>query len=162
METPAGPLWLAGRRGEEVRMHRLRHVLQRQRLISAAPDASVREAAEAMVRARTGAILILHGRTLVGIFTERDLMTRVVVPGRDPDTTRVGDVMTDQVATAGVGDSVNHCMDEMKRLGCRHLPVVEDGEVIGMVSMRDLLRDELVEQGEEIRSLKAYLHQQPL
>lgn len=143
-------------------MHRLRHVLQSQRLLSAAPDISVHDAAERMAGAGTGAILILRGGELVGIFTERDLMTRVVVPRRDPEATAVGEVMTCDVATARLEDSVDTCIDEMKRLGCRHLPVVAHGVVIGMVSMRDLLRAELVEQDHEIRSLKAYLHQQPL
>ncbi|MBW2267587.1 MAG: CBS domain-containing protein [Deltaproteobacteria bacterium] len=88
-------------------------------------------------------------------------MTRVVIPGRDPSKTRVADVMTTEVVTASLEEHVDFCVDKMKRVGCRHLPVVCDGRVIGMVSMRDLLRDEIEEQDHEIRNLRAYLHQEP-
>lgn len=143
-------------------MHRLRSVLQRQHVISAPPDASVLDVAHRMTRAQVGAIPILQGERLVGIFSERDLMTRVVVAGRDPATTLVSEVMTAGVATASLQEHVSACMERMKSVGCRHLPVVVDGRVIGMVSLRDLLRDELAEQVSEVRSLRAYLHQQPV
>jgi CBS domain-containing protein len=64
--------------------------------------------------------------------------------------------------TATVRDRVDECEDKMKKVGCRHLPVVADGRVIGMISMRDLLRDELEEERQEARELRAYLHQAPL
>jgi CBS domain-containing protein len=131
-------------------------------VVSAAPDASVLEVATTMTRAHVGAIPILEGERLVGIFSERDLMTRVVVTGRDPAATQVSEVMTTRVATATLQEHVDACIDRMRSVGCRHLPVVADGRVIGMVSMRDLLRDELAEQGSEIQSLRAYLHQQPV
>lgn len=143
-------------------MHRMRAVLRRHRVISAGPDATVLEVAGLMTRQRIGAIPILDGEDLVGIFSERDLMTRVVVPQRDPAETPVSEVMTRQVVTAGVEDHVDYCIEKMKRAGCRHLPVVAEARVIAMVSMRDLLHDELQEQDHEIQSLKAYLHQQPL
>lgn len=143
-------------------MHRLRSVVQRQRVISAPPSATVQEVAATMTRARIGAIPVIDDERLVGIFSERDLMTRVVVAGRDPHATFVSEVMTTEVETATLEEHVGFCVEKMKRLGCRHLPVVADGRVIGMVSMRDLLRDELAEQDHEIRNLRAYLHQQPL
>ena len=143
-------------------MHRLSRVLRREPVLTATPDASVREVALTMTQNRIGAIPILEGGRLVGIFSERDLMTRVVVPQRDPATTRVSEVMTTEVVTASPNEHVDRCVEKMKRVGCRHLPVVADGAVVGMVSMRDLLRDELEEQDQEIRSLKAYLHQEPL
>ena len=143
-------------------MHRLRSVLRRQPVLSATPDLTVREVALTMTQNRVGAIPVLAGGRLVGIFSERDLMTRVVVPERDPATTLVSEVMTRDVVTASPNEPVDRCVEKMKRVGCRHLPVVSDGAVIGMVSMRDLLRDELEEQDQEIRSLKAYLHQEPL
>jgi CBS domain-containing protein len=143
-------------------MHRLSSVVRRQPILAASPDSSVREVALTMTQNRIGAIPILEGGRLVGIFSERDLMTRVVVPERDPATTRVSEVMTTDVVTAAPHEHVDRCVEKMKRVGCRHLPVVSDGAVVGMVSMRDLLRDELEEQGQEIRSLKAYLHGEPL
>ena len=142
-------------------MRTLRQVIQRLNLISAEPEAPVFDVVVAMSDGRIGAIPVIEGERLVGIFSERDLMTRVVVPGRDPRTTRVVEVMTHEVVTAGLDESVDRCLHKMQRAGCRHLPVVHDGRVISMLSMRDLLRDEVEEQGEEIRHLRAYIQQVP-
>ena len=142
-------------------MHRLRSVIQRQQLICAAPATTVFDVAVIMTGGGVGAIPILDGDELVGVFSERDLMGRVIVPGRDPRTTAVGEVMTRDVVTASLEDHVDFCLEKMQRAGCRHLPIVAGGRVISMISMRDLLRDELQEQDEEIQHLKAYLHQSP-
>jgi CBS domain-containing protein len=115
-----------------------------------------------MTEARVGAIPIVEGEELVGIFSERDLMTRVVVARRDPERTLVADVMTREVVTATLEEHVDFCVEKMRKVGCRHLPIVSAGRVIGVLSMRDLLRDELEEQGDEIRHLRAYLHQTPV
>ncbi len=143
-------------------MHRLREILEARRVVSAPPDSSVHAVTVMMSKGRVGAIPIVDGDRLVGVFSERDLMTRVVVPRLDLDRTPVSEVMTSEVVTAGLDDSVEGCVEKMRRVGCRHLPVVASGRVIGMVSMRDLLRDEIEEQGDEIRSLKAYIHQTPI
>ena len=143
-------------------MHRLRHVLQSRQVVSAAPDASVQAVAVRMTEAHVGAIPILEGERLVGIFSERDLMTRVVVPKRDAERTSVADVMTREVVTASLEEHVDACVEKMLRVGCRHLPVLVGHRVIGVLSMRDLLSDELAEQDQEIRHLRAYLHQTPL
>jgi CBS domain-containing protein len=143
-------------------MHTLRQVVQRLNLVSAQPDARVMDAAVAMSEGRIGAIPVIEGERLVGIFSERDLMTRVVVPGRDAEQTRVEEVMTHKVITSGLDESVDRCLEKMQRAGCRHLPVIQDGRVIAMLSMRDLLRDEIEEQDEEIRHLRAYIHQAPV
>ena len=140
-------------------MHTLRHVVQQLHLIHAAPTATVFEVAALMSEARVGCVPVLDGERLVGVFSERDLMTRVVVERKDPTETTVGSVMTREVITADLDDRVERCLDKMKSRGCRHLPVVHDGRVIAMLSMRDLLRDEIEEQVEEIASLRAYIHQ---
>jgi CBS domain-containing protein len=142
-------------------MHRIRSVLQRMHLTSASPDATVYDVAQQMTHHQVGAIPILTGDELVGIFSERDLMQRVVVPGREPSATAVGEVMTREVITANPEDSVDFCLEKMRKGGYRHLPVIVGGRVISMVSMRDLLDDELHEQEAEIRNLRAYLHQMP-
>jgi CBS domain-containing protein len=142
-------------------MHNIQRVLRHQHLIHTTPDSTVFATARDMADRGIGAMAVVDGERLVGIFSERDLMTRVVVPGRDPRAVRVGDVMTRDVVTAGLGDTRDTAIDKMRRAGCRHLPIVSEGRVIGMLSMRDLLRDEIEEQGEEIRSLRAYLYQQP-
>jgi CBS domain-containing protein len=143
-------------------MHTLAQLLRSERLICGAPTATVYDAACMMRNARVGAIPILEDDRLVGVFSERDIMTRVVVPGLDPTTTRVETVMTRSVVTATLDDRRSECLSMMRNKGFRHLPVIADGRVIAMISMRDLLRDEIEEQGEEIRNLRAYLHQTPV
>jgi CBS domain-containing protein len=140
-------------------MHTLRHVIQRQHLVHAAPTATVFDVAVQMSEARVGCIPVMEGDRLVGVFSERDLMTRVVVEGRDPRRTTLESVMTIEVITADLDERVERCLDKMHRFGCRHLPVVADGRVIAMISMRDLMRDEIEEQVEEIRGLRDYIHQ---
>ena len=140
-------------------MHTLRQLIQRLHVIHAAPSATVFDVAALMSEARIGCIPVLDGERLVGVFSERDLMTRVVVEGRDPNTTPVRDVMTPDVITATLDDRVERCVDKMRSCGCRHLPVVAEGRVIAMISMRDLMRDEIEEQVEEIRELRAYIQQ---
>ena len=142
-------------------MHRLRNIVQRQSLISAPSTDTVHDVAVQMSKGRVGAIPIMDGDELVGVFSERDLMTRVVVPGRDPRTTFVSEVMTKKVVTGTLEEHVDFAVDKMRRARCRHLPIIAGGRVVSMISMRDLLRDELQEQDEEIRHLKAYLHQMP-
>ncbi|MDJ0849766.1 MAG: CBS domain-containing protein [Myxococcota bacterium] len=143
-------------------MHRLRDVLQPRRVVSAPPDSTVHAVAVMMGKGRVGAIPIMDGERLVGVFSERDLMTRVVVPRLDVDQTPVSEVMTTEVVTADLEDAVVGCVEKMQRVGCRHLPVRASGRLIGMISMRDLLNDEIQEQDDEIRSLKAYIHQTPI
>ncbi len=143
-------------------MHRrLRDVIQ-ERHVTATPEASVHAVAVMMNKGRIGAISVVEGDRLVGIFSERDLMTRMVVPRLDVDETRVSEVMTRDVITATLDDLVGQCVEKMQRTRCRHLPVISDGRVTGMVSMRDLLKNELEDQVDEIRNLKAYIHQTPV
>ncbi len=143
-------------------MHRVRSVLRNRGVISVSPKVSVHDAAVTMTQGRVGAIPILDGERLLGIFSERDLMTRVVVPGLDARATAVSEVMTSEVITANLEEHVDSCLEKMRKIGCRHLPVIEEGRVVGVLSMRDLLRDEIEEQDHEIRNLRAYLHQTPV
>jgi CBS domain-containing protein len=142
-------------------MHTLEQVLRTRNLATAAPGEPVLTVLRRMTEARVGAIAILDGEQLVGIFSERDLMTRVVVAGRDPARTAVESAMTRDVVTADLHESRGDCLAKMQRRGCRHLPVLSGDRVIAMLSMRDLLRDEIEEQFEEIRHLRAYVYQLP-
>jgi CBS domain-containing protein len=100
----------------------------------------------------------MEGDRLAGIVSERDVMGRVVAPGRDPDGTRVADVMTKDLVFVRKADTHEEGLRKMKQAGCRHLPVVEGDRFIGMVSLRDLLQVDLTEKDEEIRWLNAYIH----
>lgn len=140
-------------------MHSVRDVIRSRSLVSVRPEQSVLEVAGVMADSHVGAVPVVDGERLVGIFSERDLLVRVVVPRRDPATVPVSAVMTREVVTASVEDRTNPCIEKMRAHNCRHLPVISSGSVIAMLSMRDFLRDEIEERDAEIRHLRAYLHQ---
>jgi CBS domain-containing protein len=142
-------------------MHTLEQVLRSRRLLTAHPSDAVFDVIRRMTAARVGAVTVLEGERLVGVFSERDLMTRVVVACRDPAETCIADVMTRDIVTADLHEDRDSCLAKMQRAGCRHLPVLVDGRVLAMISMRDLLWDEIEEQVEEIRQLRAYVYQTP-
>ena len=123
--------------------------LAKRNLVTAKPDESVLAAAERMAERRVGAILVVDGDLLVGIFSERDALARVMAKGRDPATTRVGDVSTPEPLVVRLTSPVRECADLVKQHGVRHMPVVdEDGRPVGIVSSRDFLAyivDELEE-----------------
>lgn len=97
-----------------------------------------------MSERHVAAVLVTEGDdTLDGIFTERDLLDRVVVPGLDPDTTPLAKVMTPKPATVAPGETVREALAIMDAKGVRHLPVAVDGRVLGVVSMRDFVGDEV-------------------
>jgi len=118
---------------------------------------TVLEVARHMSALNVGAILVIDDGALKGLFSERDLMTRVVVAGRGLDSTRVGEVMTQDLAVADEHCSSEEAMALMRRAGCRHLPVLNGGDVVGLVSMRDLMNLELEEKAEEITHMRSYI-----
>ena len=121
-------------------------------------EQTVLEAAREMVANNIGAILVLREGELVGIFSERDLMKRVVAEGRDPARTRVSEVMTANPLTVDMRESIEHCMVLMKEHGFRHLPICDGKKLKGIVSLRDILLRDLTEKDEEVRLMRAYIH----
>jgi CBS domain-containing protein len=101
---------------------------------------NVRDVAKQMTEHNVGAVAVLQGGKLVGLFSERDLMTRVVARELDQATTFVEEVMTREVAVASASEGIDVCLQKMHALNCRHLPVLEEGALIGMISLRDLLQ----------------------
>ena len=122
---------------------------------------TVREAARYMSDRRVGAVAVLQGDRLAGVLSERDIMSRVVARGLDPDAVKVGEVMTRDLVVANSSDSNEDGVRKMKQAGCRHLPVIQGDRFLGMVSLRDLLQVDLSEKDEEIRLLNAYIHYVP-
>jgi signal-transduction protein with cAMP-binding, CBS, and nucleotidyltransferase domain len=104
-----------------------------------------------------GAILVLKGESLCGIFSERDLMMRVVLERRDPATTPVREVMTANVSTIDECATPEEAMEAMQANNCRHLPVTREGHVVAFLSMRDLMNYELARQTEELDHMRAYI-----
>jgi CBS domain-containing protein len=136
-------------------------LIKNQVTISAKADQTVLEAARMMVEHNIGAVPVLREGQLTGIFSERDLMIRVVVEGKDPGRTRVSEVMTDDPLTVAPNDSLETCMTLMKRHGFRHLPVCAGRELKGVISLRDILLRNLDEKDDEVRMMRAYLHSTP-
>lgn len=123
----------------------VRSVMKRQKFITARPETTVCEAGELMTKENTGAIMVVdHGR-LVGIFTERDIVFRVVAQGLDPRTIRLANVMTTALKTVEPDSSYGHALLLMQENGFRHVPVIENGRPVGIISSRNALDPELEE-----------------
>ena len=136
-------------------------LLRNQVTVFAEVGQSALEVAGLMVQHNIGAVPVLHDGHLVGIFSERDLMSRVVVAGKDAGHTPVSQVMTEDPLTVAPGDNLETCMTLMKRHGFRHLPVCAGLEVKGVISLRDILLHNLDEKDDEVRMMRAYLHSSP-
>jgi CBS domain-containing protein len=121
------------------------------------PEQSVLDAVALMAARRVGAVPVVERGHLVGIFSERDVVRRVVATGRPADKTRIAEVMTPDPVTAAPGDERALAMLKMEKVGCRHLPVVQHGAIVDMLSIRDLLFGELEERAEAVESLRRYI-----
>ena len=122
---------------------------------------SIAQAARVMSERQIGAVPVVDGDRVAGIFTERDVLARVVAAGVDPDTTPVSSVMTTNLVTAEIWESHDVCMRRMQQARVRHLLVLRDGRLAGVLSMRDLVALELDERDEAITLLNAYVHYIP-
>jgi CBS domain-containing protein len=109
------------------------------------PETTALEAARLMNEAKCGSLVVMDGQTPVGIFTERDVLTRLVAKQRNPETATLGDLMTPQVTSVGLHTPVRQCAKVMQQQHIRHLAVMEEGALIGMISFRDVLDAELAE-----------------
>ncbi|MEM7309245.1 MAG: CBS domain-containing protein [Planctomycetota bacterium] len=139
-------------------MKSIGELLSGQHVHTLAQSSTVLDAARLMQEAHIGAILVTGEREkLVGIFTERDLMSRVVVAGHDPGTLLLEEVMTRGLVTSTPERRVTEAAQEMQDRHIRHLPVVEDGQVVGILSLRDLLRAHLEAKVQEVDHLTAYI-----
>lgn len=114
------------------------HVVRSQLVVQVGPDATVGDAARLMASHGIGAVMVMESGALVGILTERDVTNRVVGAGRDPGTTKVGEAMTRDPQTVDGDASALSALGLMREGRFRHLPIVKDGVVLGMVSIRDL------------------------
>ncbi|HKC16921.1 MAG TPA: CBS domain-containing protein [Steroidobacteraceae bacterium] len=127
-------------------------------IYSIGPDAPVLEAVRLMAEYGVGALLVMTGDELVGVISERDYARKVILMGRSSSDTPVHQIMTKEVFTVEPGLAVEKCMEIMTNRRFRHLPVVEAGRVIGMLSIGDLVRAVLAEQAQTIEQLESYIH----
>lgn len=131
--------------------------IARRPLVSVNLETSVMEAVRTMTEESIGAITVTEGNRLVGIFSERDLMLRVVSEKRDPERTYIRDVMTSPVETIPRDSTVDDALKIMLEKHIRHLPILDrDGKLSGMISMRSLLHEKVEELTDQLDSLEAY------
>lgn len=121
------------------------------------PDATVLQAVEAMCATRVGAMLVCEGNVPVGMFTERDLMTRVILARRDPTVTKVAEVMSRDLVVIEPATRAEEAMAIMTERRCRHLPVLDEGKLAGVLSIGDLVRWLSRNQQFEIHRLTDYI-----
>ncbi|HTA65514.1 MAG TPA: CBS domain-containing protein [Xanthomonadaceae bacterium] len=140
-------------------MELVRHLLANKPVgvVSIPPDATVLEAIRLMAQHETGSVLVMRGRILLGIVSERDYTRKVALKGRASATTSVADIMTSPVVTVGPDETVQRCMQVMTERRFRHLAVVENGQVTGVVSIGDLVKAMLELQKQEIAQLQQYI-----
>jgi CBS domain-containing protein len=126
-------------------------------VISVAPDATVYAALELMAEHDIGALVVLDGARLVGIFSERDYARKVILLGKSSHETRVAEIMTPKVIQVTPAEGVNACMALMTERRIRHLPVVEKDHVVGILSIGDLVKEIISDQSFHIRQLEGYI-----
>ncbi len=138
-------------------MSAIRELLKDQPIFSVNSSDSVQQAAFYMMEHNVGAVPVIRGSQLVGVFSERDIVRRVLLQGRDWQKAVVSDVMTSDPLTVSPREDAQECMVLMKHHGFRHLPVCDDGRLVGFISMRDLLLHDLDEKEIEVRMMRAYM-----
>ncbi len=142
-------------------MKKLREIMRPGFVFAVPRHATVAEATRLMVAENVGIVSVVDGDRLVGVFSERDVTRRVVATGLDPGSVRVDDVMTSDLIVADAEEDYQSAMLKMDQANIRHLPVVSDGRLLSMLSIRDLMRVHIDHQGEELRYLHEYLYQVP-
>ncbi len=140
-------------------MKLIKHLLDRKGrdIISIKPEDSVLDAIRLMAEKGIGSLVVMEDQELLGIMSERDYARKVIIKGRSSESTAVSEIMTANVFTTSSSETVNDCMSVMTEKKIRHLPVVEDNAVIGMISIGDLVEAIISDQQEEIEQLEHYI-----
>lgn len=140
-------------------MHQVRHLLESKgsTIFTIAPDAPVLDAIKQMAEHRVGALLVMRGEHLLGIVSERDYARKVILQGRSSAATAVSDIMHGEPLTVSLDTDVFDCMRLCTDSRVRHLPVVKDGVVVGVISIGDLVKAVIDAQAEQIEHLQRYI-----
>jgi CBS domain-containing protein len=128
-------------------------------LVTVSPEATVREALELMAQREIGAVLVVRGGQLVGLMSERDYARKVILKGKASDETTVAEIMTERVMYVEPHRTVPECLALMSDKRIRHLPVLDQGRLVGIVSIGDLVKATIDEQEFIIRQLESYITQ---
>ncbi|MBI4209696.1 MAG: CBS domain-containing protein [Deltaproteobacteria bacterium] len=135
----------------------IRRIFKKRGVVSVPPDATVEQAARQMTLEKVGSVLVMEKGTPVGIFTERDLLNRVVAKGSDARTTPIREVMSKRLVTIDIDASTEECYNRMQETKCRRVPISEDGKIVGMITMRDILERVMETLQDENRHLQDYI-----
>ena len=140
-------------------MHTVRQLLEAKApdIFAIDPDAPVIDAIRLMAEKRIGAVVVVQGGRLAGILSERDYARKIVLQGRSSASTPVRDIMTADVVTVGLKDSIDHCMQLVTERRIRHLPVVDGEAVLGVVSIGDLVKAVIEDQQVQLDQLQRYI-----
>ena len=140
-------------------MHTLRQLLGNKtpEIYAVAPSDSVIDAIRLMAEKSVGAVLVMEGAQLTGIVSERDYARKIVLHGRSSSDTPVRDIMTSDVVTVGLNHTVENCMQLVTKHRIRHLPVVEGNEVVGVISIGDLVKAVIEDQQVQLDQLQRYI-----
>ena len=152
-------IWYIQKKGAE--MKTARELFAGQELTVIAKEQTVYDAARLMADRKIGAVPVLEGERVVGIFSERDVMNRVVARSLDPQKTTVEQVMTKELIVGTPEEDIAQILIRMKQANIRHLPIVEQDKLVGIISFRDLLQADIREKDEEIKIMTAYIHYIP-
>jgi predicted transcriptional regulator len=142
-------------------MKTVRAIIGDRETVTVGCSTCAREAARLMAARQIGALPVVDGDRLAGIFTERDILIRIVAAGLDPEETSVAQVMSSHLVVAEVGESWETCLHRMQQSQVRHLLVLDQGRLAGILSIRDLIAVELDEKAEAINLLNAYVSDVP-
>ena len=126
-------------------------------IYTVSPDDTIRRALEVMALHNIGALLVLKEQKLVGIFSERDYARKVVLKGKSSNDAKVSEVMTSKLITIDTKHSINQCMQIMTDNHIRHLPIVNDSQVMGLISIGDVVREMIAYQKSMIEQLQSYI-----
>lgn len=128
------------------------------KMISVPPQTSVIDALKIMAESNIGSVLVIDNNKYLGLMTERDYSRKIVLKGRSSSDTYVNEIMTTEMPSVTPEDSIEHCMQLMTLENVRYLPVFESGELTGIISINDVVRETILSQQETISNLKDYLY----
>ncbi len=125
---------------------------------SIAPDASVYDAIHLMAEKAVGALIVMDGPNLVGVISERDYARKIILEGRSSENTKISEIMSSEVITVGPDNRIEECMAMMTERRIRHLPVLDGDEVLGVISLGDLVKYIIAEQQFVIEQMERYIN----
>ena len=142
-----------------ISMQTVKTVLNRKKLnpVSVSPGTTVLQALQIMAEKNIGSVIVMEGTSFKGIITERDYSRKVILKGKSSTDTRVEEIMSTDLPAAKPSDTIDHCMAEMTRLNIRYMPVFENDQLTGIISMSDVVKETILSQKETIHQLQTYI-----